>query len=278
MRIDAHQHFWAIERGDYGWLTPDLAPLYRDFQPDDLAPVLQAHGIDGTVLVQAAPTVTETHYMLGLAEHHTFIKGVVGWVDFEAANAPDVIADLAQNRYLVGLRPMIQNIPDDDWMLLDALTPAFEQMAALGLVFDALTLPRHLPNLLTLLSRHRDLKVVIDHGSKPEIAHGNFDDWARAMTDLARDTQASVKLSGLVTEAAADWTTNDLRPYVDHLLEAFSPSRIIWGSDWPVCTLASSYERWCETTSDVLSARTEVEREAVLGGNAIRMYELDMEP
>ncbi|WP_170427183.1 amidohydrolase family protein [Ruegeria arenilitoris] len=274
MRIDAHQHFWALARRDYGWLTPDLDAIYRDFTPDDLLPLLKAVGIDGTVLVQAAPTVAETEYMLSLADQNAFIKGVVGWVDFEADDVGAQIAALAAHPALVGLRPMIQNIADPHWMLGDTLLPAFEAIQQHDLTFDALTLPQHLGPLRQLLQRHPDMRVVIDHGSKPLIKDGILDDWSDNMAALARDSSAWCKLSGLVTEAAADWTTEDLRPYVDHLLNTFGPSRLIWGSDWPVCTLASSYERWCETTDTLLTQLSTAERQAIMGGNAARAYNL----
>ncbi len=274
MRIDAHQHFWALARGDYGWLTPDLAPIYRDFQPKDLEPALSARGIGGTVLVQAAPTEAETAYMLDLAAQTGFVKGVVGWVDFESPGAVDSIATLAENPLLLGLRPMIHDIVDDAWMLGPALTPAFDAMAASGLVFDALTRPRHLGHLSTLLGRHPDLTVVIDHGSKPNIAAGHFDAWADAMARLARETGAAVKLSGLVTEAGPDWRVETLRPYVDHLLDTFGPDRMLWGSDWPVCTLASDYARWCAATDALIGALSDREKAAILGGTAIATYGL----
>lgn len=274
MKIDAHQHFWAVERGDYGWLTPELTALYRNFLPDDLSPLLQRAGIDGTVLVQAAPTVAETGYMLSLADQAAFIKGVVGWVDFEAAEAPAQIATLAAHPAFVGLRPMIQDIEDPDWMLGDALTPAFDALQSQDLTFDALTLPQHLGPLRQLLARHPQMRVVIDHGSKPLIRDSVIKGWAEDMAALARDTDAFCKLSGLVTEAAPDWQTDDLRPYVEHLLDTFGPARLIWGSDWPVCTLASSYERWLDTTDALLGALTQLEREAILGGNAARAYNL----
>ncbi len=274
MRIDAHQHFWTLARGDYGWLTPDLDLIYRDFAPDDLAPMLKDAGIEGTVLVQAAPTVAETEYMLSLPDETPFIKGVVGWVDFEAPDAVNQIAALDAHPALVGLRPMIQDITDPQWMLGDALTPAFTELTARGLTFDALTLPHHLGPLKKLLSRHPDMKVVIDHGSKPLIRDAIFEGWAEDMAALASETNAWCKLSGLVTEAASDWTVDDLRPYVDHLLNTFGSSRLIWGSDWPVCTLASSYERWLETTDLLLSQLCSSERDAVMGGNAARAYNL----
>jgi L-fuconolactonase len=275
-RIDAHQHFWALERGDYGWLTPELDVIYRDFLPQDLAPLLDQHGLSGTVLVQAAPTVEETRFMLSLADSNELVKGVVGWVDFENPAAPDLIAKLAEHRSLVGLRPMIQDIPDADWMLRRELRPAFDALQKADLTFDALTLPHHLSNLQELLARHLEMRVVIDHGSKPVIRESQIEDWAADMAALAEKTQAYCKLSGLVTEAKPNWTVDDLRPYVDHLLETFGPDRLIWGSDWPVCLLASDYKRWVETTEELLSDLSTEEQNAILGGNAIRAYKLTL--
>lgn len=274
MKIDAHQHFWALARGDYGWLTPDLSAIYRDFTPDDLAPLLEVAGIDGTVLVQAAPTVAETEYMLSLADRTPFIKGVVGWVDFEASDAPTQIAALAAHPALVGLRPMIQDIADPHWMLGEMLSPAFAELQKHALTFDALTLPQHLGPLRHLLERHPDMRVVIDHGSKPLIRDALITEWSEDMAALASDTTAWCKLSGLVTEANADWKIEDLRPYVDHLLNTFGPSRLIWGSDWPVCTLASSYDRWLETTDMLLGKLNSTERQAIMGGNAALAYNI----
>ena len=274
MRIDAHQHFWSLKRGDYGWLTPELEPLYRDFLPHDLAPILQAHNIDGTILVQAAPTVAETEYMLDLAAQNSFIKGVVGWVDFDRPTAPDDLARLAQNPAFVGVRPMIQDIADTDWMLGDHLKPVFEAIIALNLTFDALTLPKHLPNLLKLLTRYPEMQVVIDHASKPLIRDQKFTGWGTEMATLARETSAFCKLSGLVTEANSDWTVQDLEPYVDFLLEVFGAHCLIWGSDWPVCTLNSTYERWIQTTDHLLKNLSSAEQEMVLGGNAAKAYRL----
>lgn len=275
MKIDAHQHFWALVRGDYGWLTPDLTPLYHDFLPDDLAPILHTNGVGGTVLVQAAPTLAETEYMLRLAEDHSFILGVVGWIDFEAADAVAQIGRLAAHPKLVGLRPMIQDIPDVDWMLSQQFSPVFEAMIASGLVFDALVLPNHLTNLQTLLARHTKLRCVIDHAAKPQIASGQFDEWAANMALLAKETAAYVKLSGLVTEAGENWQLAQLKPYVDHLLKHFGPNRMIWGSDWPVCTLASTYDAWCAATDQLLNGLDRPDRDAILGGNAINLYGLE---
>lgn len=275
-RIDSHQHYWDPARGDYGWLTPALAPLYRPYSPADLAPSLARWRIDGTVLVQAAPTIAETEWLLALADRTPHVLGVVGWIDFEKPGDVAEIGRLAAHRKLVGLRPMIQDIADDAWVTRRDLDAAFEAMSARGLVFDALTLPRHLPHLVERLARHPDLRVVVDHGSKPRIAGREFDDWARDMTLVARETRACVKLSGLVTEAAADWSGADLAPYVDHLLAAFGPRRVMFGSDWPVCLLASSYDRWIETAEGFLAHLTDQERAAVMGGNAARLYGLSL--
>ncbi|MFN3613704.1 MAG: amidohydrolase family protein [Rubrimonas sp.] len=274
MRIDAHQHFWAIARGDYGWLTPQLGSLWRDFGPGDLAPLIRAAGVEGTILVQAATTEAETDWMLAQAEACPWVLGVVGWTDFEAWDAPDRIARMARNPKLKGLRPMIQDIPDPEWMLGDALSPAFDAVQSRGLVFDALVRPPQLPALRALLDRRPDMAVVIDHAAKPAIAEGRIEDWADDMAAIARDSRAWCKLSGLVTEAGADWTVARLRPYVDHLLATFGPERLIWGSDWPVCTLAASYAQWVEATDALLAALTAAGRDAVLGGNAIAAYGL----
>lgn len=272
--IDAHVHFWQLSREDYGWLTPDLAAIYRDFAPDDLEPLRRGQGIDGVVLVQAAATVAETEYMLGLAAATPWVKGVVGWVDFADRTAPAEMARLAANPRLKGFRPMIQDIPDDDWMLRADLDPAFRALLDLDLCFDALTLPRHLKNLLLLLERHPDLRTVICHGSKPRIRDRAFEAWAADMTALARETRALCKLSGLVTEAAAGWRAADLRPYVDHLLVTFGADRLIWGSDWPVCTLAASYDAWRAAAVSLTADLSETEKAAVFGGNAERFYRL----
>ncbi|MES0885214.1 amidohydrolase family protein [Roseibium sp. SCP14] len=274
MRIDAHQHFWALARGDYGWLTPELTEIYRDFLPSDLSPLLQQAGVEGTILVQAAPTVAETEFMLSLADKHDFIKGVVGWVDFADPASVSIIDRFMQHPAFAGLRPLIQDIEDTDWMLRSDLAPVFEALIERNLSFDALTLPRHLKNLRSLLAQYPDMRVVIDHGSKPLIRDGVIDGWAQDMAAIASDTSAYCKLSGFVTEAADDWTVEDLKPYVDHLLFTFGPDRLIWGSDWPVCTLACEYARWVETTETLLADLNETERDAVLGGNAATAYKL----
>ncbi len=273
--IDGHQHFWRVARGDYGWLEPEDRVLYRDFEPDHLQPLLEAADIEGTVLVQAAPTVAETRFLIEIARNAPFVRGVVGWVDFEAPDVRATLEALVQEGPLLGVRPMIQDISDPDWMLGDALEPAFEALLDLGLRFDALVLPHHLGNLRELLARHPELPVVVDHGAKPEIGAGRMQPWADDIEALARETGALCKLSGLATEAAPDWTVETLRPYVDHLLASFGPERLLWGSDWPVVELAGGFERWRAASLELLAGLDERERAGVLGGNAVRFYGIE---
>jgi L-fuconolactonase len=277
VRIDAHQHFWRPERGDYGWLTPDLEGLYRDFGPHDLAPLLTRAGVARTIVVQAAPTLSETRFLLEIARATGFVAGVVGWVDLEAPDAADVLAKLAGDRLLRGVRPMIQDIPDPDWMLHPALEAPLRSLSELGLVFDALVRPAHLPNLRRLLDRHPELRVVIDHGAKPDIAAGALAPWAEHMSGLARDTSACCKLSGLMSEAGHDPSLERIRPFAEHLLAAFGPERLLWGSDWPVLTLAGDYETWWEMTQRLLEPLAGADRDRILGGTAARCYRIEEE-
>lgn len=272
MIIDAHQHFWQVARGDYNWLTPDLAPLYRNYLPPDLTPLMDHNGIDGTILVQAAPTIAETEFMLRIADDTPFVLGVVGWVDFESPTVAADIARLAAHPKLVGLRPMIQDIKDDDWMLGNALSPAFEAMIAHDLTFDALVLPRHLPRLAKLLQRHPNLRTVIDHGAKPNIAGKTFTAWAEDIAGIAQNTSCYCKLSGLVTEATDAWTPSDIAPYIHHLLAVFGPDRLVWGSDWPVLNVASDYSTWFDLAQSVLN--DDSAKQAVFGANAQALYNL----
>jgi L-fuconolactonase len=271
MRIDAHQHFWRLSRGDYGWLTPAEHPaICRNFGPDDLAPLLADAAIERTVLVQAAPTAAETRYLLEIAAATPFVAGVVGWADFKA---PREIEALAADVNLLGLRPMLQNLDDDAWILRPKIEPALDAMQAVGLRFDALVKPRHLPHLARLLARRPHLRVVIDHGAKPDIAGGgSLASWREAMRAIARDTAAYCKLSGLVTEAKATWAEEDLRPYVDVLLEAFGPARLMWGSDWPVVNEAGGYATWRSAAEALTEGCSAADRALIFGGAAQAFY------
>ncbi|KMW59969.1 L-fuconolactone hydrolase [Candidatus Rhodobacter oscarellae] len=274
MQIDAHQHYWNPARGDYFWMPPDHPILARPFGPRDLEPMLNRHGIARSVLVQAADTIHETEYMLGIADGADSVAGVVGWVDFERPEDRRHLERLARHPKFRGVRPMIQDIPDVDWMLRPDVQWGFEALVDLDLTFDALGFPRHLQNFRTVLMRYPQMRAVIDHCMKPQIRDGAFDVWAPGITRLARDTGAYLKLSGIVTEAAEDWQVADLKPYVDHVLAEFGPARIMWGSDWPVCTLASSYDRWREAALELTDHLTPAEKARVFGGTAEEFYRL----
>lgn len=275
--IDAHQHFWHPARGDYSWMAPDDPVLARPYLPADLLPQLDAAGVSGTVLVQAAPSVAETHYMLGLADATPRVLGVVGWIDFDRPDEAETLARLAAHPRLVGIRPMIQDIPDASWMLREDVAWAYRALVSHGLVFDALGTPRHLAPFLELFQRHPDLRVVVDHCMKPQIRDADpaaFRRWADGIARIARETSAMCKLSGLVTEAPAGIGVEALRPCVEHVLEAFGPSRILWGSDWPVCRLRVEYGQWLETARLLTDHLPAPDRAAIFEGNARTLYRL----
>ncbi len=272
MRIDSHQHFWRPARGDYGWLTPELERLYDDFLPDDLQPLLARYGIDRTILVQAAPTEAETRFLLDIAVHAPFVAGVVGWSAFDSPGAVVNIARLAADPLLVGLRPMVQDIPEIDWLAGRGVAPAFDAMTGHGLVFDALLKPQHIKAMLTVLVRHPGLPVVIDHAAKPDLVSGDLAAWRDGVAALADHSNTVCKLSGLVTEAGHDWSLETLRPVFAHLLATFGPQRLLWGSDWPVVRLTASYHRWINATDALLTDLPEADRAAIMGGNAQRIY------
>jgi L-fuconolactonase len=276
MRIDAHQHFWRVARGDYGWLSQEAFPnLYRDFVPQDLAPLLAEGGIDRTILIQAAESVAETEFMLALAAETPFVAGVVGWVDFASPDAPADITRLARDPRLKGMRPMLQDLPDNDWILKRELQPAIEALSANRLRFDALIKPPQLPAIRRFLDRHPDLPVVIDHGAKPEIAAGRIDDWAQHIRAIARDSEAMCKVSGIATEAAPGWTVETMRPYVEVLLEAFGPGRLMFASDWPVLTENGDYLGWLATVEALMSGLSQAEKDQVFGGTAATFYGIE---
>jgi L-fuconolactonase len=276
MIIDAHQHFWQLSRGDYGWLTPEAGALYRDYLPDDLEPLLNEHQVAATVLVQAAPTEAETRFLLRLAQEHPFVAGVVGWVDLEAPDVQERIAALAASGagQLKGLRPMIQDIADPDWIVKPALDAAFEAMVAHDLVFDALVRPMHFEALRQRLLQHPRLRAVLDHAGKPDIASGAMDGWARALERLARDTSICCKLSGLLSEAGTRRNAADLMPWVGQVFTSFGAERVLWGSDWPVLENVGTYAGWLRIARELIQRCAPGGAPEVLSGTARRLYHL----
>jgi L-fuconolactonase len=277
MIVDSHMHFWQLSRGDYRWLTPELSALYRDFVPNDIDATLRACGVESVVVVQAAATEAETHYLLDLARQHALIAGVVGWTDFEAEDAPQRIAALCRDAQglLKGLRPMVQDIPDQRWLLRPQLDRTFDALVANDLSFDALVAPVHLPALAERLGRHPRLSAVLDHAGKPDITGDGFEDWAQQIARLASQTDLLCKLSGLLTEAGRSASAADIEPYVAHLFASFGPGRIMWGSDWPVLTAAADYLHWFDMAKALVERLAAGHQEDVFANNARRFYRLE---
>lgn len=273
-RIDGHVHLWKVSRGDYDWMSPDLTALYRDFGVADLVPLLDAAGMDQAVLVQAAETLAECEFLLDIAASSDRIAGVVGWLDMGSPEFASQLESYSRNPHFKGVRPMIQDYADDGWMLAERQRPAFEQLEETGTCFDCLVYPKHLDNLIRLLSRHSRLRAIIDHGAKPDIANGRFGDWAQKMAVIASESLALCKFSGLITEAGEDWSVEKLRPYTDHLLATFGPDRLVFGSDWPVLTLGADYPRWIGAANALLADLDDTARAKIFGGNAQRFYRL----
>jgi L-fuconolactonase len=272
MNIDAHQHFWNPARGDYDWMDgPGLEAIRKPFLPVDFEPHRNAFGIEKTVLVQAAPTVVETEYMLGLADGTDFVAKVVGWIDFENKDDLRHLQRLARHPKFSGVRPMIQDIPDVQWMHKPDVQWGFDALIDLDLTFDALGFPQHAAPFLRLLDRYPKMRVVIDHCLKPAIRDGEFISWASGIESIARNTTAFCKLSGLATEANPHWTSETLEPHARHVINCFGSERVMWGSDWPVLNLSGSYSKWMEATNAILLAG---EKPNILGMTAAKFYRI----
>ncbi len=270
--VDSHCHFWRLDRGDYDWLAGEggpLEPIRRDFLPADYP------GEAELVVVQAAASLAETDYLLSLAPAEPRIRGVVGWVNLTDPKAADALKTRATNPLFKGIRPMLQDIEASDWILTAPRADALEAVEAAGLRFDALVTVRHLPFLARFAADHPSLPVVIDHAAKPQ--PGDLSEWEAGMRALARDPRIHCKLSGLMTELSAEELRNPeprLRFFFRRIFDWFGPERLLWGTDWPVLTLAASHQQWLDWTESLLSDLTESERQAILGGNARRFYGL----
>lgn len=272
MIVDAHQHFWDPARDDYGWLKPDN-PIHRVFSTADLRPLLVQAGVDATILVQAAPTPGETDYMLAIARKTPWVLGVVGWIDLLATNAADQIRSRAGDPLFLGVRPMLQDLEDPDWIRKPALDPALNAIAAEGLVFDALILPHQIDAITELATRHPQLSIVLDHGAKPKLGDADaMAAWARGIEKLAAASNVSCKVSGLLTELPPQGSRDDVVRAIGVLFDLFGPNRLLWGSDWPVLTLAGDYHGWFELACEAVAAKQSSAVRAVMGDNALRVY------
>jgi len=275
MRIDAHQHFWHYDRAQYEWIDDSMAALRRDFLPLDLRRELDAAQMDACVAVQARQSLDETSWLLSLAEANRFIVGVVGWVDLQADDVHAQLRKVGANPLLVGIRHIVQSEPNDRFLLRPAFCRGIAALEEFGLAYDILIYPRHLPYAVELASRFARQRFVLDHLAKPDIRRGRFQEWERDLRRLAACPNVWAKLSGLVTEADWHrWTPDQLQPCFDIAFDAFGADRLMVGSDWPVCTVAGEYAQVIGVVADYLAARPAAEREAVLGGNAQRFWNL----
>jgi L-fuconolactonase len=278
-RIDSHIHFWgAAELAAYEWMTEEMSAIRRPFGPEDLRPHLESHEIDGVVLVQTYASVAETKKYLELAGRLPFVAGVVGWVDLTDGDARGVLEGLRSGpdgRYLVGVRHQVHDEDDPRWLLRDDVGRGLAALAEAGLAYDVLVRTRELPAALQVCGWFPNLRFVIDHIAKPPIASAEIQPWAARMAPFAKLEHVSCKLSGMVTEGNwTQWTPEDLRPYAELVLEWFGENRLLFGSDWPVCTLAATYDEVVELAAQAVGGLDEDGRSKVFGGNAVEVYRL----
>lgn len=276
MRIDAHQHYWRIERGDYGWITPDIPVLYRDFLPVDLDPLLKEHRLDGSILVQAAPTVEETEYILSITEQTPSVLGVVGWLDLGQDDHRQHFERFRRHPKFVGFRMMIQDMPDSSRILDRDFVRALQGYAAEDVPVDLLVVSEQLEHVLELIRQVPELRGVIDHIGKPPVKAGEIEPWFTYMEEISRFPGMYCKLSGMVTEGDHQcWKPEDFMPYIQRIARLFGSKRVMFGSDWPVCLLAADYGEVMQLLLRSLPETWgELERSRVFGGNAKDFYKL----
>ncbi|ACT01855.1 amidohydrolase family protein [Paenibacillus sp. JDR-2] len=276
LRIDAHQHYWVLSRGDYKWLTPALSVLYKDYLPVDLEPILREHGIDRTIVVQAAATEEETQFLLQLAERSESIVGVVGWVDFEGDGFERQLETLRTHPKFIGVRIMLQDEEDPGYVLKPQIVSRLRLLADRDIPVDLLVKSHQLSSIATLVQRIPHLRGVINHIGKPNIADHELNPWKQWVAEIADNPHIYCKLSGMVTEADPQlWTYTDFQDYIHYVLQTFGTHRLMFGSDWPVCLLAASYSQVMDVVNHALPHLTAAERDELFGGNAIRFYKLE---
>jgi L-fuconolactonase len=274
-RIDSHNHFWRYRADEYGWIGEDMNMIRRDFLPSDLLVNLRAAGVDGTIAVQARQTVAETEWLLQLSDKHDFIRGVVGWVPLTEPALKAVLERVCKHRQLKGVRHVIHDEPDDEFMLGANFNRGIEQLQSFGLVYDVLIFERHLPQTIQFIDRHPGQIFVVDHIAKPRIRVKELSPWRERILELARRDNVYCKISGMVTEASwTGWKPEDLTPYFDTVLAAFGARRLMFGSDWPVLLVASSYGLWADCVRTFISHLSSVEQDRIMGGTAVEVYKL----
>jgi L-fuconolactonase len=274
--IDAHHHLWKYTTAEYGWITPQMRVIRRDFLPPQLEELMHHFGIDGTVAVQARQTLEETSWLLSLADKHPLIRGVVGWVPLtEGAHVKPHLERFAGNRCLRGVRHVIHDEPDPSYILRDDFNAGVATLHEFGLRYDILIFEKHLPAAIEFVDRHPNQIFILDHIAKPRIKERVISPWDRNMREIAKRENVYCKLSGMVTEAdLGTWTPQDLQPYIDVVLQTFGPRRLMYGSDWPVLLRASDYARWFGTVNNAISKLSKEEQARVMGGTATEAYAL----
>ena len=274
--IDAHHHLWRYSAAEYGWIDDAMQTLRRDFLPADLQVERKAAGVDATVAVQARQMMEETRWLLDLAHQNPFIAGVVGWAPIASVEFPQVLEELRADSKLKGLRHVLQDEPDDEYALRGDFQRGIQALAGTGLVYDILIYARHLPIAAKLVDRNPNQVFVLDHLAKPKIATHELSPWREELRELARRPNVMCKVSGMATEADwQNWSLRDLEPYLDAALECFGSQRLLAGSDWPVCTVATSYQRWWQTLREWAASFSISEQQSIFGENAARVYRLE---
>ncbi|MEQ8415628.1 MAG: amidohydrolase family protein [Imperialibacter sp.] len=275
-KIDAHQHFWKYDPARHGWIGDSMKVIQRDFMPNDLEPVLHAHGIEGCVLVQVDQNQQENEFQLANAQANDFIKGVVGWVDLQAEDIEQQLASLSKHKKLKGFRHILQGEDDDAFMLRSAFRNGIGKLSKFGFTYDILIFPKHLKNACKLVKEFPDQPFVLDHLAKPYIKAGKIEEWKKDIGELAQFENVMCKVSGMVTEADwKNWQKADFRPYLDAAVEGFGMDRLMFGSDWPVCLCAADYTQVVDIVDDYFSSFSKSEQAAFWGGNAARFYNLE---
>lgn len=277
MIIDTHHHFWKYNPVEYDWIDEKMKIIRRDFLPADLEEVATENGITGVVSVQARQIVEETDTLLKYARESKLIKGVVGWLPLADGKFPDMLEKYAFEKKLKGLRHVVQGEPDPEFILKEDFNRGISALKGTGLVYDILIFEQQLPNTIRFVDRHPEQQFVLDHIAKPKIITNEIDNWERNIRELARRENVVCKISGMVTEADyLKWTTEQLKPYFDVVLDAFGPGRLLFGSDWPVCLVATSYSRWLNIVKQQIADFSETEKEAILWNNAVSIYKLEI--
>ena len=275
-QIDAHHHLWEYSQREYGWIAAGMDAIARDFAPEDLRGELRASGFDGSIAVQARQSVEETEWLLNLADDSEYIEGVVGWAPLASRDLDALLERWQAREKLKGLRHVIQDEADDEFILRPDFNAGIARLSGTKLVYDILIHEKHLPAAIKFLDLHPNQMFVLDHIAKPRIRERLLEPWRSALTELAERENVYCKISGMVTEADwKNWKSDDLRPYIDTVLQAFGPERLMFGSDWPVCLLACSYHKWHQAAHDLLTQLSPYEKEQIFGAVATKVYSLN---